>query len=101
MHRTLEDLVQGIAAKLEIYPTRIRRTIFTSKHGITILVDDDVVRELPEGQDMLVECSSTKKDVIPRKREWDSGAMDVQVDGDVSTSSDLEQTTEMELRLIF
>ncbi|KAI9886627.1 MAG: hypothetical protein M1823_001541 [Watsoniomyces obsoletus] len=108
MQRTLNELVQGIALKLEIDPARIQRTIHPNKHSLNVLVDDDVVRELPEGQDMLVELASIQPAAITtfptssRKREWDSGATDAQVDGDIPTTHHpIDDTSELELKLIF
>lgn len=63
MQRTVEDLVRSIAAKCEIDPARVQRTIRINDKGLQILVDDDVVRELPEGQDMNVEFTEIDTDM--------------------------------------
>ena len=54
MARTVEDLVNSIATKCQIETSRIARTLRINAKGLEIMVDDDVVRELPEGQDMTV-----------------------------------------------
>lgn len=100
MQRTVEELVNGIAVKLDIEPSRIQRTVHLKKTGLEILVDDDVVRELPEGQDMFVEVSEIKTESLPRKREWDSGPNDTQVDGDILPSSNMS-SSRLELKLRF
>ncbi|KAI9833870.1 MAG: hypothetical protein M1826_006393 [Phylliscum demangeonii] len=102
MQRTAEHLVRGIAAKLHVEPRRIQRVVHRRRNGLTVLVDDDVVRELAEGQDMLVEASDLHAAAAPaprlaRDREWNSGPDDIQVDGDgaspvEASSSDLELT---------
>lgn len=133
MQRTAKDLIDGIATKLEIDLGRIERTVLNpTGTSLTVLVDDDVVREMREGQDMLVElvpCSSSSSSSLSAlkvepepelatarseslmrsesllrseslmrsesspsmvglsgKRQWDSGATDAQVDGDIMPS---------------
>lgn len=53
--RTVRDLVNGISQKFNIDPHRITSVTHVNSKGLRIIVDEDVVRELPEGQDMLVE----------------------------------------------
>jgi hypothetical protein len=50
MKREAKELISSIAMKCNFEPTRILQMI-------NIKVDDDVVRELPEGQDMILEFS--------------------------------------------
>lgn len=54
MARTVEDLVKSIGTKCQIEASRINRILRINSKGLKIMVDDDVVRELPEGQDMTV-----------------------------------------------
>lgn len=102
MRRTVQDLVNGVAAKLDIESSRIQRCIHLTKNGLNVVLDDDVVRELPEGQDMLVELTGIGSDSAPApmKREWDSGANDAQLDGDTEPSMDLGSSP-LELKLIY
>jgi len=53
--RTVRDLVNGISNKFQIEPHRVTQVTHVNPKGLHIIVDEDVVRELPEGQDMLVE----------------------------------------------
>ncbi|KAF7596421.1 hypothetical protein BBP40_001728 [Aspergillus hancockii] len=55
--RTVRDLMDKISMKQHIDPQRIVRVLRVNKNGLKIMVDDDVVRELPDGQDMVVEIS--------------------------------------------
>ena len=77
MHRTLEDLVQSIAAKCDIDASRVQRALRVNARGLKILLDDESVRELPEGQDMSVEFneielnSSIKQEISPGKSDLD------------------------------
>lgn len=63
MQRSVADLVHSVAAKCEVDPARVRRTLRINDKGLQILVDDDVVRELPEGQDMTVEFTEIDPDM--------------------------------------
>ncbi|KAJ5104100.1 hypothetical protein N7532_004629 [Penicillium argentinense] len=57
--RTARDLTQKISEKHHIDPARIVRIVHVNKNGLRIMVDDDVVRELPEGQDMVADIYET------------------------------------------
>ncbi len=104
MQRTLEQLVESIATKLEVDPQKVQRTVHVTRNGLSVLVDDDVVRELPEGQDMLVELTPIKTETVPIKRQWDSGATDAQVDGDMPTTTSFSASLDSaiyQMKLIF
>ncbi|KAJ5239746.1 hypothetical protein N7468_004365 [Penicillium chermesinum] len=53
--RTVRDLMKKISEKHHIDPQRIVRILHVNEDGLRIMVDDDVVRELPEGQDMVAD----------------------------------------------
>jgi hypothetical protein len=53
--RTVRDLMRKISEKNHLDPSRIVRILRVNQNGLRIMVDDDVVRELPEGQDMIVD----------------------------------------------
>jgi hypothetical protein len=57
MKREAKELITSIAIKYNFEPTRILQMINVNQNGLSIKVDDDVVRELPEGQDMILEFS--------------------------------------------
>jgi hypothetical protein len=83
MQRTVKDLVNAISEKFQIDPTRITRVTHINSRGLQIVVDEDVVRELPEGQDMIVEFSSTH-DSPPAKNElMHPASTDVIVDNEL------------------
>lgn len=98
MQRTLRHLVQEVARKSGIEPNRVLQTV-RIKQSMHILFDDDTVQELPEGQDLIAEFQEIKPK-SPMKREWDSGPTDIQVDGDINVSQNV-QTEGYELRLHF
>lgn len=53
--RTVRDLMNKISEKHHIDPSRVVRILHVNQNGLRIMVDDDVVRELPEGQDMIAD----------------------------------------------
>jgi hypothetical protein len=55
--RTVSDLMEKISHKQLIDPSRVVRVFHVKENGLKIMVDDDVVRELPDGQEMDVEIS--------------------------------------------
>jgi hypothetical protein len=99
MQRTVAELINGIAFKSDVDNTTVLRSLRINKAGLAILIDDEVVNEIPEGQDMIAEFHEVKSSV-PMKREWDSGPTDIQVDGDVDVTT-TSQMEGYELRLHF
>jgi hypothetical protein len=55
MQRTVGDLINSISQKFGIDALRVTQITHVNSRGLHIIVDEDVVRELPEGQDMIVE----------------------------------------------
>jgi hypothetical protein len=49
--------MKKISEKNKIDPDRIVRVLRVKDNGLKIMVDDDVVRELPDGLDMVAEFS--------------------------------------------
>jgi hypothetical protein len=99
MQRNLADLVNGIATKSGVEPSKVLRTIRINTKGLSILMDDETVVELPEGQDMVAEFRRMRPP-SPMKREWNSGPTDIQVDGDSEVIHTV-QSEGYELRLVF
>ncbi|KAL2002731.1 hypothetical protein VTN02DRAFT_6114 [Thermoascus thermophilus] len=59
--RTVRDFMNKISEKQQIDPGRIIRVLRVNQDGLKIMVDDDVVRELPDGQDMVAEISDASR----------------------------------------
>ena len=75
MERTVKDLIMSIAMKCGVDPTHVTRTLRINPRGLKIMVDDEVVRELPEGQDMIVEFTEVNTSTSTGfKQEAGSGA---------------------------
>jgi hypothetical protein len=98
MQRTLKDFTNSVALKWNLEPTKIKRTLHVLQKGLEVEVDDDVIRELSEGQDMIMEISHV--DSSQMKREWEM-ATDVAVDSDAGATQTVIHKDSFELRLIF
>ena len=91
MQRNVSDLVNSIAAKCGVDAKRVFRTLRINGKGLKIIVDDEVVRELPEGQDMTVQFSKI-----------DSGTtMKLAGDTDTSLALNPSETSAVEMRLCY
>lgn len=66
--RSLKDFNYKVAVKFGLDPTKIGRTLHKMHDGLEVELDDDVVRELREGQDMTLEIETVSG---PAKREWE------------------------------
>lgn len=84
MERTVTDLVNKLAIHCEVEPRRISRTVQVNPKGLKIMVDNAVVRELPEGQDMIIELSESRSDPALKQEHSPS-----------------PRTTSLEMRLLF
>ena len=95
MERSVRDLINNIAKKCGVEPAQVTRTLRINPKGLKIMVDDDVVRELPEGQDMIVEF--TEVDAL--KKEPGSGASTPKASG--TTPNKILQAQSLEMKLLF
>jgi hypothetical protein len=102
MQRTLRDFTNAIAAKWNIEPTKILRTLHVLDRGLEVEIDDDVIRELAEGQDIVMEIADFHNSAGSQlKREWEM-SVDVAVDGDnAGSAQNVVHTDGYELRLMF
>lgn len=101
MQRSVKDFVNAAATKCGLEPTHVVRIIRVNRKGLNVLVDDEAVREMPEGQDMTAEFVQVQSQTSHRNsREWNSGSTDIQVDGDLSNTANVP-TTGYELKLLF
>jgi hypothetical protein len=98
MSRTYKDFINAVALKCDIEPTDIIRTLRVSRNGLQVLFDDDCVRELPEGQDMIAEFEQIAESPGMDGDVWND--VDLQCDGDITTLHNIA-TTGYELRLLF
>ncbi|KAJ5390186.1 uncharacterized protein N7496_001254 [Penicillium cataractarum] len=71
--RTVRDLMKKISEKNHLDPSRIVRILHVNQNGLRIMVDDDVVRELPEGQDMIVDIYESPANTNEGD-DWSPGA---------------------------
>lgn len=75
LQRTLHEFVNRVASKWGLDANRVVRTVqVVRSRGLEVEMDDDVVRELPEGQDMVLEVADVQPG--PMKREWEMAVDD-------------------------
>lgn len=98
--RTLSEFVCRVSAKWGIDASKVVRTVHVLESGLEVEVDDDVIRELSEGQDMLLEIADVERHVPQLKREWEM-AIDVPDEETSSAHSVIRTTIGHELRLTF
>jgi hypothetical protein len=98
MQRTLKDFTNSIALKWNLEPTKIKRTLHVLQEGLEVEVDEDVIKELSEGQDMILEMSQLSTSQLKREGEM---AVDVPVDSDAGATQNVVHTDGYELKLIF
>ena len=97
MERTVKDLITSIAIKCGVDPTHVTRTLRVNPRGLKIMVDDEVVRELPEGQDMIVEFAEVSVST-GFKQEAGSGASTPKA---TQTPTKSTSNGALEMRLLF
>lgn len=83
MQRTVQDLINGISEKFQIDPARVTQVTHINSRGLQIVVDEDVMRELPEGQDMIVEFASTQNDHLIKDEVMHPASSEVIVDNEL------------------
>ncbi|KAK0625341.1 CP2 transcription factor [Bombardia bombarda] len=98
MKRTVREFVSRIAAKWNLDANKVLRTVHVLPRGLEVELDDDVVHELPEGQDMVFEIAEVRTPASPVKREWE---MAVDAPGETDLASPISDTQGYELRFTF
>ncbi|KAH8819559.1 CP2 transcription factor [Xylogone sp. PMI_703] len=91
--RTLKDFAEATAAKWNLDPSKIQRIVHVLDRGLQVDIDDDVIRELAEGQDLVMEVHQVQIASPAVKHEWD-----MPVDGD---QQDAVHAQGYELRFFF
>jgi hypothetical protein len=99
MKREAKELITAIATKYNFDATKISQIINVNPKGLNIKVDDDFVRQLPEGQDMILEFS--KVDAPPIKGEWDESVDSIFSGDELAGVQDVIQCKDYLLKLIF
>lgn len=102
MQRTIAEFVARVASKWNINSNRVSKVVHTLASGLEVEMDDDVIRELTEGQDMTLDIVEQAPSKEPIKREWEMSLDDAPGDEDDSatTAPTLKEST-YELRLTF
>ena len=90
-----------MATKCNIEPTQVLRTIRISRQGLHILLDDDCIRALPEGQDMTAEfCEIAPDSPTTATNQWETGPSPVECDGELATLENVNSSG-YELKLLY
>ncbi|KAK7745927.1 hypothetical protein SLS53_002646 [Cytospora paraplurivora] len=97
MQRSLGEFVTRVASKWNIDVNRVNRVVHVLQSGLEVEMDDDVIRELSEGQDMALEVVEQKQ---PTKREWEMSLDDAPGEEEDPPVHAVEQIG-YELRLAF
>lgn len=102
MQRSMSEFVARISSKWNIDSTRVSRVVHTLSSGLEVEMDDDVIRELTEGQDMTLDIIEQPPPKQTIKREWEMSLDDApgEEDDSATTATTLQQNS-YELRLTF
>jgi hypothetical protein len=84
---------------IKIEPSKVLSTLRVNRQGLNIVLDDQAVKELPEGQDIVAEFQEIRV-WSPVRREWDATPKDIQDDGELGVAHTVRPET-YELRLRF
>lgn len=97
--RNLANFISQVSAKWGLDPKRVTGAVHVLESGLEIEMDDDVIRELAEGQDMVLEVADAELNL---PQECEAMAVDDILDGDGnSPRSAYRRTTGYELRFSF
>ncbi|EXJ85847.1 hypothetical protein A1O1_06216 [Capronia coronata CBS 617.96] len=80
MQRSVRDLINGISDKFQVDPHQVTQVTHINSRGLHIIVDEDVVRELPEGQDMIVEFAPLRSEQPVKPEPVRTAMTEVRVD---------------------
>lgn len=93
VRRTIRDLVNGISEKFGIDPNRVTQVTHINAKGLRIVVDEDVVREVPEGQDMIVEFAPATTEQADEQQQHTEPL--ILVDGELPSLTTISDPLEM------
>ncbi|KID78491.1 CP2 transcription factor, partial [Metarhizium brunneum ARSEF 3297] len=80
--RTVEEFNGRISSKWGVEPAKVLRSLRVIQGGLEVEMDDDVIRELREGQDMRLEIEEVIEQSSQTKREWEMLLDETGADGD-------------------
>lgn len=101
MQRTLSEFVTRVSSKWNLDVNRVTRVVRSLQNGLEVEVDDDVIRELSEGQDMTLDIVELSTPKTPVKREWEMSLDDAPGEEDDEVPAPTLQQNRYELRLTF
>ncbi|KAK3985602.1 CP2 transcription factor-domain-containing protein [Cladorrhinum sp. PSN332] len=101
MQRSVPEFVGRLSSKYRFDASRVSRIVRSVRDGVDVEVDDDVIRELREGQDMMMEIAEVSggaKHSLKREREWEM-AVDGDADGEADDDAASPGGTRYEIKL--
>ena len=103
MQRTLKEFTTRVASKWNIEPRNIIRALLVLERGVEVEMDDDYIRGLAEGQDLIMEVVETQDSTQPDdESELEALVKDsVDCDGMGCTQGGTRTGRYYELRLTF
>lgn len=101
MQRSIGEFVTRVASKWNLDANRVARVVHSLPNGLEVEMDDDVIRELSEGQDMYLEIVELNGPKQPVKREWEMSLDDAPGEDDDEAAPATLQQNGYELRLAF
>ncbi|KAI1333745.1 CP2 transcription factor-domain-containing protein [Xylariaceae sp. FL0016] len=99
--RTLKEFILRVSEKWDIDADAVIRAVHVLESGLEIEIDEDVIRELSEGQDMMLEIAEVDRNIPQPKREWELMSLDAPEGDRNSAHSAFRTGTGYELRLAF
>lgn len=98
MKRTLSEFVSRLVSKWKLDPRKDTRTVRVLPQGLEVELDDDMVAELPEGQDMVLDVVEMPLSTLQQHGQAVKGEWDMALDGKADATG---SKTGYELRLSF
>ncbi|KAK4231972.1 CP2 transcription factor-domain-containing protein [Podospora fimiseda] len=102
VQRSVPEFVGRLAGKYGLDASRVSRIVRSVRDGVEVEIDEDVVRELREGQDMLMEIVEVGGAPPPqsakRGREWEM-AVDGDADGEADDDASPPAGSRYEIKL--
>lgn len=71
MQRTIKEFTARLAAKWNLDATKVVKVVHVLNRGLEVEMDDDVIRELEEGQDMILDIIEMSGEVSLTTGEWE------------------------------
>lgn len=97
--RTVKEFNLRVAMKWNLDQSKILRTLRVLQNGLEVEVDDEVVRELREGQDLVLEVAEMHPDGSDQvKQEWEMAVDQSEAESGLAATSRAQAGYELRLK---